>query len=122
VRARVRERARRRKAAGGVARRACLVARLSAVASGIAAPYEAHPEARLRLRPERRARDADQRAVARRRLEIVKTDITTERDQVIEELRLGEKFLLTTHENPDGDALGSLVAMHMVLNLMARTT
>jgi phosphoesterase RecJ-like protein len=50
----------------------------------------------------------------------VKTDITTAREQVIEELRLGDKFLLTTHENPDGDALGSLVAMHMVLNLMGK--
>ena len=52
----------------------------------------------------------------------MKTDITTEREQVIEELRLGEKFLLTTHENPDGDALGSLVAMGMILNLMGKDT
>jgi phosphoesterase RecJ-like protein len=54
----------------------------------------------------------------------VKTDTTpsaaTEREQVIAELRLGEKFLLTTHENPDGDALGSLVAMHEILNLMGK--
>ena len=32
-----------------------------------------------------------------------------------DELRDGEKFLLVTHENPDGDALGSLVAMHEIL-------
>jgi phosphoesterase RecJ-like protein len=50
----------------------------------------------------------------------VKADVTTERDQVVAELRLGEKFLLTTHENPDGDALGSLVAMHMLLDLMGK--
>jgi bifunctional oligoribonuclease and PAP phosphatase NrnA len=50
----------------------------------------------------------------------VKADVTTARDQVVEELRLGEKFLLTTHENPDGDALGSLVGMHMVLDLMGK--
>ncbi len=50
----------------------------------------------------------------------MKADVTTERDQVVEELRLGEKFLLTTHENPDGDALGSLVGMHMVLDLMGK--
>jgi phosphoesterase RecJ-like protein len=50
----------------------------------------------------------------------VKTDVTTEREQVVEELRLGEKFLLTTHENPDGDALGSLVAMHEILDLMGK--
>jgi phosphoesterase RecJ-like protein len=53
----------------------------------------------------------------------VKTDTaasTTAREQVIDELRLGEKFLLTTHENPDGDALGSLVAMHAILDLMGK--
>ena len=32
------------------------------------------------------------------------------------ELRDGERFVLVTHENPDGDALGSLVAMHGVLH------
>jgi bifunctional oligoribonuclease and PAP phosphatase NrnA len=35
--------------------------------------------------------------------------------QVAEEIRDGERFLLTTHENPDGDALGSLLAMHHLL-------
>src|SRR5207237_1925554 len=35
-------------------------------------------------------------------------------------LRVGEKFLLTTHENPDGDALGSLVAMHEILEVMGK--
>ena len=33
---------------------------------------------------------------------------------------MGEKFLLTTHENPDGDALGSLVAMHEILEQMGK--
>jgi phosphoesterase RecJ-like protein len=42
------------------------------------------------------------------------------REEVLDELRLGEKFLLTTHENPDGDALGSLVAMHGILDLMSK--
>lgn len=37
------------------------------------------------------------------------------RSQVLEEIRGAEKFLLVTHENPDGDALGSLVAMHEIL-------
>lgn len=53
----------------------------------------------------------------------MKTDTTataSAREQVLEELRLGEKFLLTTHENPDGDALGSLVAMHEILDLMGK--
>ncbi|MGZ5325304.1 MAG: DHH family phosphoesterase [Solirubrobacterales bacterium] len=43
------------------------------------------------------------------------TAVQTEADQVVEQLRGGERFLLTTHENPDGDALGSLLAMHHVL-------
>ena len=34
--------------------------------------------------------------------------IATEQEQVITELRAADKLLLTTHENPDGDALGSL--------------
>ena len=36
-------------------------------------------------------------------------------DQVLTELRRADKLLLTTHENPDGDALGSLLAMHWIL-------
>ena len=32
-----------------------------------------------------------------------------------------ERFLLTTHESPDGDALGSLLAMHHILRGSART-
>jgi bifunctional oligoribonuclease and PAP phosphatase NrnA len=42
------------------------------------------------------------------------------REQVLEELRTGERFLLVTHENPDGDALGSLVAMHGILKAMGK--
>ena len=41
--------------------------------------------------------------------------VTTELEQVAEHLRGGERFLLTTHEGPDGDALGSLLAMHELL-------
>jgi phosphoesterase RecJ-like protein len=42
------------------------------------------------------------------------------RDQVIEELRAAERFVLVTHEHPDGDALGSLVAMHRVLRTLGK--
>jgi bifunctional oligoribonuclease and PAP phosphatase NrnA len=35
--------------------------------------------------------------------------------QVVQELRSGDRFLLTTHEGPDGDALGSLLALHHML-------
>jgi phosphoesterase RecJ-like protein len=38
-----------------------------------------------------------------------------DRDQALAELSEAEKFLAVTHENPDGDALGSLVAMHQIL-------
>jgi bifunctional oligoribonuclease and PAP phosphatase NrnA len=45
-----------------------------------------------------------------------------QRERVIGELRDGERFLLVTHENPDGDAIGSLVAMHEILGLMGKDT
>jgi len=44
----------------------------------------------------------------------------SEREQILEELRAADKLLLTTHENPDGDALGSLLAMHEILRLMGK--
>jgi phosphoesterase RecJ-like protein len=37
------------------------------------------------------------------------------REEVLAELRNGQKFLCVTHENPDGDALGSLSGMQQVL-------
>lgn len=40
---------------------------------------------------------------------------TDARDEVLREIREAERFVLVTHENPDGDALGSLVGMHRVL-------
>jgi bifunctional oligoribonuclease and PAP phosphatase NrnA len=42
-------------------------------------------------------------------------NVTTEIEQVTDELRAADKLLLTTHENPDGDALGSLLGMHLLL-------
>lgn len=42
------------------------------------------------------------------------------REQVLDALRAEERFLLVTHENPDGDALGSLYAMHGVLRLLGK--
>jgi phosphoesterase RecJ-like protein len=43
------------------------------------------------------------------------TTATTSREQILRELRESDRFILVTHENPDGDALGSLVAMNEVL-------
>ncbi|MGA2010295.1 MAG: bifunctional oligoribonuclease/PAP phosphatase NrnA [Solirubrobacteraceae bacterium] len=42
------------------------------------------------------------------------------RDQVLAELRQAEKLLVVTHENPDGDALGSLVAMQAILTAIGK--
>ena len=41
--------------------------------------------------------------------------VMSSRELVLDELRDGERFVLTTHEHPDGDALGSLAAMQQVL-------
>ena len=46
--------------------------------------------------------------------------ITTEQEGVLAELRAAHKLLLTTHENPDGDALGSLLAMHWILEQLGK--
>jgi len=46
--------------------------------------------------------------------------VGTQLDQVVSELRQADRFLLTTHENPDGDALGSLLAMHWVLEQLGK--
>jgi phosphoesterase RecJ-like protein len=42
------------------------------------------------------------------------------RAQILNELRASDKFILVTHEHPDGDALGSLVAMHGVLAALSK--
>lgn len=43
-----------------------------------------------------------------------------EREQVLSEIREARKFILVTHENPDGDALGSLVGMQRVLSALGK--
>jgi len=42
------------------------------------------------------------------------------REQVLREIRAADRFCLVTHEHPDGDALGSLVAMHRVLTALGK--
>ena len=46
--------------------------------------------------------------------------VAVEVDAVVEEIRSAQKFLLTTHENPDGDALGSLLGMHELLKQLGK--
>jgi bifunctional oligoribonuclease and PAP phosphatase NrnA len=43
------------------------------------------------------------------------TDVGTALERVAAEIRRRDRFLLTAHEGPDGDALGSLLGMHHLL-------
>ena len=47
---------------------------------------------------------------------LVEADI----DSVAAAIRDADRFLLTTHENPDGDALGSLLSMHHILGVLGK--
>jgi phosphoesterase RecJ-like protein len=47
-------------------------------------------------------------------------DTAATRERVLERIRLDSRFILATHENPDGDALGSLVAMHGLLTALGK--
>ena len=42
------------------------------------------------------------------------------RAQLLDAIRGTERFLLTTHERPDGDAIGSLAAMQLVLTALGK--
>src|SRR5439155_7648517 len=44
----------------------------------------------------------------------------TELTAVADAIRSHERFLVTTHENPDGDALGSLLAMKLALDALGK--
>ena len=48
------------------------------------------------------------------------TTIATELAQAAEAIRGGQRFLVTTHENPDGDALGSMLAMKLALDQLGK--
>jgi bifunctional oligoribonuclease and PAP phosphatase NrnA len=49
------------------------------------------------------------------------TDIgTTAIERVANEIRNRDRFLLTAHEGPDGDALGSLLGMHRLLTQLGK--
>jgi phosphoesterase RecJ-like protein len=45
---------------------------------------------------------------------------TTDLDAVAEAIRSHDRFLVTTHENPDGDALGSLLATKLALDTLGK--
>jgi bifunctional oligoribonuclease and PAP phosphatase NrnA len=45
---------------------------------------------------------------------------TPEVDAVVEAIRSHDRFLVTTHENPDGDALGSILAIKLALEELGK--
>jgi bifunctional oligoribonuclease and PAP phosphatase NrnA len=42
------------------------------------------------------------------------------RELILERIRAGVSFVVATHENPDGDALGSLIGMHGLLTALGK--
>jgi bifunctional oligoribonuclease and PAP phosphatase NrnA len=48
------------------------------------------------------------------------TELESDLDAVVELLRTGDRFLVTTHENPDGDALGSMLATKLALEQLGK--
>ena len=46
--------------------------------------------------------------------------MSDDRAQVLDELRRADKLFLTTHENPDGDALGSLRATQIIMERLGK--
>ena len=48
------------------------------------------------------------------------TTIETELAKAADAIREGARFLVTTHENPDGDALGSMLAMRLALEHLGK--
>ncbi len=52
--------------------------------------------------------------------EAVGDDVAAARELVIDHLRAATKLVVVTHEKPDGDALGSLVAMQQILTTLGK--
>jgi phosphoesterase RecJ-like protein len=48
------------------------------------------------------------------------TELESDLGAVAESLRRGDRFLITTHENPDGDALGSMLATKLALQQLGK--
>ena len=47
-------------------------------------------------------------------------ELTRTRELVLERVRCDASFIVATHENPDGDALGSLMGMHGLLSALGK--
>jgi phosphoesterase RecJ-like protein len=48
------------------------------------------------------------------------TELASDRAAVVDAFRSGDRFLVTTHENPDGDALGSMLATTLALEHLGK--
>ncbi len=46
--------------------------------------------------------------------------LPTDTSAVVEALRANDRFVVTSHDNPDGDALGSLLAAHLALEALGK--
>ena len=46
--------------------------------------------------------------------------MVSELTAVADAIRANDRFLLVTHENPDGDALGSILAMKLTLDALGK--
>jgi bifunctional oligoribonuclease and PAP phosphatase NrnA len=52
----------------------------------------------------------------------VDSTIDRTRELVLERIRADPSFVVATHENPDGDALGSLIGMHGLLTALGKSS
>jgi phosphoesterase RecJ-like protein len=50
------------------------------------------------------------------------TQTTSDLQAIVDALRRHDRFLLITHENPDGDALGSILAAKLILDTLGKDT
>ena len=110
-------------AARGDARGPALLARRDPVADRRRDADEADADAELPLRPDRRVGDEDLAAARRRgggRVSEAAGAVASEIERVVAEVRDRDRFLLTAHEGPDGDALGSLLGMHHLLTQLGK--
>src|SRR6201999_1744091 len=125
----VRQRARQRGGARGNPGRAALLARRAPEPDRRRDADEANPDPELPLRRDDRAGGADLPPPRGGRAADAEsgggmTDTvdlaSSSREEVAAELLAGDRFLLTAHEGPDGDALGSLLGMHKVLTQLGK--
>src|SRR5205807_1880323 len=97
-----------------------LCERVPPAAGGAGAPDEADAHAHIRPRRLDRHGHAHHRAADRGGAGGGGVSVATEQQEVLDEIRAADKLFLTTHENPDGDALGSLRAMQLILEQLGK--